>query len=110
MIVMQPGNTSRLRLRVKVAEKIKTASWCGELEDFKVPDTIQFGEYSTNSDADGSPRIFFVANVNVDSDGTLKVNVNRLENSNVWNAENRHRLVVPKLSVSLTHYWVRVFL
>jgi hypothetical protein len=38
----------------------------------------------------------FVVNVNVNSDG-LNVNVNRLENDNVWNAENRHRVVVPQL-------------
>jgi hypothetical protein len=37
---------------------------------------------------------FFVANVNVNSDG-LKVNVNRFENDNVWSAEYAHRLVVP---------------
>lgn len=39
--------------------------------------------------------------MNVNSDDRLKVNVNRFENSNVWNAENRHRLVVPKPTVSL---------
>lgn len=44
---------------------------------------------------------FFVANVNFNSDDRLNVNVNRFENSNVWNAENRHRIVVPKLAVSL---------
>ena len=42
---------------------------------------------------------FFVANVNVNSDG-LNVNVNRFENNNVWNAENLHRMVVPKMKVS----------
>lgn len=42
---------------------------------------------------------FFVANVNVNSDG-LNVNVNRFENDNVWNAENLHRVVVPKLIIS----------
>jgi hypothetical protein len=36
-----------------------------------------------------------VANVNVNSDG-LNVNVNRLENDNVWNGEYRHRVVVPQ--------------
>ena len=41
---------------------------------------------------------FFVANVNVNSDG-LNVNVNRFENDNVWNAENSHRMVVPKMIV-----------
>lgn len=48
-------------------------------------------------------RAFFVANVNVNSDGKLNVNVNRLENSNVWNAENRHRVVAPLLAVSLAY-------
>jgi hypothetical protein len=42
---------------------------------------------------------FFVANVNVNSDD-LNVNVNRFENSNVWNAENRHRMVVSQLALS----------
>ena len=42
----------------------------------------------------------FVANVNVDG-RKLKANVNRFDNSNVWNADNRHRVVVPKLAVSL---------
>jgi hypothetical protein len=46
---------------------------------------------------DGSLHIIFVANVNFDDDGRLKVNVNRFSNDNVWNAENRHRIVVPKL-------------
>lgn len=64
---------------------------------------------STGSGADGSPYIFFVANVNVNSDGTLNVNVNRLENSNVWNAENRHRVVVPKPAVSPAPYRAGVF-
>lgn len=44
------------------------------------------------------PAQFFVANVNVNSDG-LNVNVNRFENDNVWNAENSHRMVVPKMAV-----------
>lgn len=38
----------------------------------------------------------FVVNVNVNSDG-LNVNVNRLENDNVWNGEYRHRVVSPQL-------------
>lgn len=42
---------------------------------------------------------FFVANVNFNDDGTLNVNLNRFENDNVWNAENRHRVVIPKLAV-----------
>jgi hypothetical protein len=41
-----------------------------------------------------------VANVNR-NDGKLKANVNRLSNDNVWNAENRNRVVVPKLIVFL---------
>jgi hypothetical protein len=47
------------------------------------------------SDRDGIPHkaLVFVANVNVNG-GQLKVNVNQLENSNVWNADNRHRVVV----------------
>jgi|GEM_PF-6788335 hypothetical protein len=43
---------------------------------------------------------FFVANVNVNSDGRLNVNVNRFENDNVWSADDRHRVVVPKLADS----------
>ncbi len=50
-------------------------------------------------------RTFFVANVNVNSRDGLEVNVNRFENSNVWNAENRHRLVVPKLAISLAYFF-----
>ena len=42
----------------------------------------------------------FVANVNVDDGGRLKLNVNRLDNSNVWNAQNRNRVVVPQLTIS----------
>ena len=37
--------------------------------------------------------------MNLDSDAKLKVNVNRFENDNVWNVENRHRIVVPKQAV-----------
>lgn len=40
----------------------------------------------------------FVANVNVD-DGKLKANVNRFDNDNVWNADNRHRLVVQQHTI-----------
>jgi len=47
--------------------------------------------------------------VNFNSDGSLNVNVNRFENANVWNAEHRHRVVVPKLADSLICYRVRVF-
>ncbi len=43
---------------------------------------------------------FFVANVNFNADDRLKVNVNRLENDNVWNAEYQHCVVIPKLAVS----------
>ena len=39
---------------------------------------------------------FFVASVDLDSGGGLGVLVRRLENSNVWNAGIRHRLVLPK--------------
>jgi len=46
--------------------------------------------------------------VNFNSDDTLKVNVNRLENDNVWNAENRHRIVVPKLAFSPAYFWAGV--
>lgn len=42
---------------------------------------------------------FFVANVNLNSDG-LNVNVNLFENDNVWNAENRNRVVLPKMTFS----------
>ena len=72
------------------------------MEDLNIPRAIQSIEYSMDSGIDGSSHTFFVANVNVNSDGTLKVNVNQLENSNVWNAENRHCMVAPKLTVSLT--------
>ena len=54
---------------------------------------------------DGSLHIIFVANVNFNDDGQLKVNVNRFSNDNVWNAENRHRIVIPKLTISLTITW-----
>jgi hypothetical protein len=49
---------------------------------------------------DGSLHIFFVANVNV-NDRKLDANVNRFSNDNVWNGKYRHRIVVPKLLVSL---------
>lgn len=49
---------------------------------------------------EGFPHKFFVANVNRNEDGNRKANVNRLSNDNVWNAENRNRVVVPKLLVS----------
>ncbi len=42
---------------------------------------------------------FFVANVNVDSDG-LNVNVNEFSNDNVWNGDYSHRFVIPKLTIS----------
>ncbi len=40
-----------------------------------------------------------VVNVNVNDDG-LNVNVNRLENANVWNGEHRHRVVSRNFLVS----------
>jgi len=40
---------------------------------------------------------FFVARVYVNSAGSLSVLVRRFEDLNVWYAENRHRVVVPKL-------------
>ncbi len=36
--------------------------------------------------------------MNFNDDDRLNVNVNRFENTNVWNADNRHRLVIPKLA------------
>lgn len=48
---------------------------------------------------DGS-SLFFVANANFNSDDKLNVNVNQFENDNVWNADNRLRVVVPKLADS----------
>ncbi len=44
----------------------------------------------------------FVANVNRNSDERLRVNVNPFANDNVWNAENRNRVVLPKLTISPT--------
>jgi hypothetical protein len=41
----------------------------------------------------------FVANVNVDG-ASLNANVNSLDNSNVWNAEYRNRVVMPQLTFS----------
>jgi len=45
-----------------------------------------------------SRNLFFVAGVGFSSGGGHKVGVNRFERGGVWNAENRHRLVVPKLA------------
>ncbi len=88
-----------------VLSKQKIASWCDGLENFKVPNKIQFRDYSIKRIFKGwwhgwFIAHFFVANVNVNDDGRLNVNVNRLENGNVWNAENRNRVVIPKLAVS----------
>ena len=44
---------------------------------------------------DGIFYKFFVANVNFNDDGHLKLNVNKFSNDNVWNASNQHRIVVP---------------
>ena len=45
-------------------------------------------------------RTLFVANVNFNDGGRLEADANEFEYSLVWNAENRHRLVIPKLTVS----------
>ena len=57
---------------------------------------------------DGFLHKFFVANVNVNDDGSLNVNVNKLANDNVWNAEYQHRVVVRNL-LFLSSQRVRVF-
>ena len=77
----------------------KIDSWCGELENLYVPNEIQSGEYSKDGGLDDSLHSFFVANVNLNSDGRLNVNVNKFDNDNVWNAENRNRIVAPKLII-----------
>lgn len=59
-----------------------------------------------SGDTDGLSYIF-VANVNVNSDGSLNVNVNRFSNDNVWNAEYHHRFAVPQLTVFPSR-WVGV--
>lgn len=46
--------------------------------------------------------------MNVNSDGQLNVNVNRFSNDNVWNADNRNRIVVPKLLL-FSRYTAGVF-
>ena len=45
---------------------------------------------------------FFVANVIVNDDGSLYVNVLKFSLGNVWNAECQHRVVVPQLE-PVTH-------
>ena len=50
-----------------------------------------------------------MVNVNAYSDGRLNANVNRFSNDNVWNAENEHRLVVPKLLFFSSAYGRGVF-
>jgi len=52
---------------------------------------------------------FFVANVNWDDVRRLRVSVNRLSNDNVWNADNRNRVVLPLLAISPIIYLVGVF-
>ncbi|MFA6160038.1 MAG: hypothetical protein WC678_03040 [Parcubacteria group bacterium] len=44
---------------------------------------------------------FFVARVGVNSDGRLGVGVLRFEDDYVWDAEYRHRIVVPRLAETL---------
>ena len=51
---------------------------------------------------------FFVANAN-DNDRRLKANVNKFSNDNVWNSENRNRIVVPRNSMFLLHLFGGVF-
>jgi hypothetical protein len=46
-----------------------------------------------------SKNKFFVANVHVDDFGRLWVIVLRLKDDNEWNAESRHRVVLPELDV-----------
>lgn len=42
---------------------------------------------------------FFVARVDVNSDGTLDASVYRFSYGNVWSADYRHRVVVPQLAL-----------
>lgn len=79
--------------------KQKTISWCGRLADFDVPNKIH-SVMIWRRLKDGLSHDFFVANVNVNADDRPNANVNRFSNDNVWNAENRNRVVVPKLTVS----------
>lgn len=46
----------------------------------------------------------FVANVNVNGD-KLKSNVNRFDNDNGWNADNRHRLAVKQHIIFSSLSW-----
>ena len=93
--------------RVRIIVINKFFSWCDMVVDFYVPHTIQLDSlrnmilqwYRWHV-------IHFVANVNVNSDG-LNVNVNHLENSNIWNAEYAHRLVVPHMKNFLLDYYGR---
>lgn len=48
---------------------------------------------------------FFVARVDVRSGARLSVGVHPFVDSSIWHAEYRHRVVIPKLAVSLTHFW-----
>ncbi|PIZ81528.1 MAG: hypothetical protein COY02_01590, partial [Parcubacteria group bacterium CG_4_10_14_0_2_um_filter_41_6] len=70
------------------------------LADFYVPNKIQLVRNFGWQWHGWHIAYFFVANVNTDDDGRLNVNVNRRENDNIWNAENRNRIVLPKLAVS----------
>ena len=51
---------------------------------------------------------FFVADVRVDSFG-LFVRVGRFENSSVWHADDRHRVVVPQLSLKNSEQSLKLF-
>ena len=53
-----------------------------------------------DDETDGFLHNIFVANVNFDDDGQLKVNANHFSNDNVWNAEDCPRIVVPQLTLA----------
>ena len=61
-----------------------------------LPQYIQPQEYSKGGGIDGLKHNF-VVNVNVYDPGKLNVNVNHLENDNVWSAKYGNRIVSPLL-------------
>src|SRR3989344_3849470 len=87
----------------------KIASWCVELADFEVPNKIQSVMVWPVVIKMIQHMSSFVANVNWNDARRLKVNVNRLSNDNVWNADNRNRVVLPLLAISPIIYLVGVF-